>query len=199
MPTTESTRSPITPALTSCVLVPSDFCQNVTERAYTRWTPGHLRLAVDALKGAPVAFVADTGTGHTILNVVLTGVRDANLGSGALLAYTHVDKQFNAFGPDSEQFCRVENVGMILPLTDAGDRAKWNATKRQHDEKMAAHSLLREALDGLYGKTTIRCGVRDIVWSWEPLPNAPSGENGKFCHGTIPLTEINEQIEKVAA
>lgn len=192
-------RTPVTPALTSCQIVPSDFCKRTTERAYRFWTAGAMRHVQEALDGAPVAIVTDTGTGHTCMNVRLVGVTEAASGVDATVHVLHIDDAYN-YRPGIPTAYRLSAVGMVLPLTDAGQGAKWDATRSYMKEASAAvQRAQREHGEGRYGTWDARPGVRSVTVTIEPyraphyIPEGDNvGDKGRFAHWSYPVAELAE-------
>jgi hypothetical protein len=118
------------------VIKASDFSNNTTDVNRNTWTPGTMRMASEALAGAPVAIVCDRQTGHTVLN--------ARLGSVVALYHggmgVQVTYAINEEGKEQTTNFRLHDIGdTIVPLVETD--AKWRAIRRFSDERGAAITL----------------------------------------------------------
>jgi hypothetical protein len=169
---------------TTCIIRAQDFSQLTTDDDRNRWTGGKMRHVLAALGDAPVVITTDNQTGHTLVNVTLTGLRTGWAGCGYELG---IHSEFSD-GTSSTIWHRLDNIGdTIIPLTDAGQGAKWDAVRSYREE--ASHAV--ELAQAQHGKTSGRewgnwrthVGYSEVSVTYTPYPAsyadvAPRGDRG---------------------
>lgn len=124
-----------TPALTSTTALTSRDFGNAKD-FHVEWTAGALRHVIKALDGVPVALVVSFQTGHTVMGVVLVGLRTSFHGDHPELIVRY---------PEGHETAHlVFTLGeTIIPLAQTekhyrGGGPKWEALKTYAEEKSAA-------------------------------------------------------------
>lgn len=160
----------------TCVITPQDFSPSTIDPQRDRWTAGKLRHVIDALRGEPVLIVTDTMTGHAeqgVLVDVLPENRVVIDGHPRPRPVAHLDFK----------------CGVIVPLTERGARAKWDALNSYRDEGTAAIRAARpeaEAAGHTYGKWSAVPGLRDVHVTYEPQREDAGGRYSK----AVPVREL---------
>lgn len=115
-------------------LAPTDFRAPLNHTK--TWTEGALRHVIAALAGEPALVVLDSGTGHSAVAVLdgLTSTRFHRYGIRLLFA-----------GGDPVVH-DLHSLGMIIPITKAGARAKSTARSSLYAEHRAALAIAKERL-----------------------------------------------------
>lgn len=174
----------VTASGTTCAIRAQDFSQLTTDDDRNRWTGGKMRHVLAALGDAPVVITTDNQTGHTLVNVTLTGLRTGWAGCGYELG---IHSEFSD-GTGSTLWHRLDSIGdTIIPLTDAGEGAKWRATRSFNDEASYAVELA-QAQHGAgngreWGNWRTSVGYSEVSVRYTPYPAtyadvAPRGERG---------------------
>jgi len=158
--------------VSSCVVLASDFSNSLSDPVRERWTGGKLRHLIDALRGEPVVITTDAGNGHTIVGARL----HMNLGR----PNERVDVEYRV-SDDLVQRVNYPMVGIgaaIIPLTQAGHGAKWDALDSYRVERMNAVMAVQKIHGDPEGRSwgTWHASPRGeqgrIVVSYEPYPAA---------------------------
>lgn len=169
---------------TTCIIRAQDFSQLTTDDDRNRWTGGKIRHVLAALGDAPVVITTDNQTGHTLINVRLVGLRTGWAGCGYEVGIKSVFED----GSGSTVWHRLDSIGdTIIPLTDAGEGAKWKATRSFNDESSFAVELAqaqhgkREGRE--WGNWRTHTGYSGVSVTYTPYPDshadvAPRGERG---------------------
>jgi hypothetical protein len=183
---------------TTCVIRAQDFSQLTTDDDRNRWTGGKMRHVMAALGDTPVVITTDNQTGHTLVNVTLTGLRTGWAGCGyeVGIASTFSD------GSGRTVWHRLDSIGdtiIPLPVDSAHGDAKWKATRSYNDEASYAVELAqaqhgqREGRE--WGNWRTHVDYSGVTVTYTPYPDshadvAPRGKRGLW---TYKLDEVRAQ------
>lgn len=168
---------------TTCVIRAKDFSDSTKDDDRNRWTGGKLRHVLAALGDSPVIITTDTQTGHTAVNVRLTGLREKPYGGGyqVAVAYNYAD------GSGQTLWHRLDDLGdTIVPLSGA-DNAKWAAKKSYQDDASYAVELAQaqhgKGAGREWGNWKAHVGFTEVSVTYTPYPDtyadvAPRGQRG---------------------
>lgn len=171
---------------TTCIIRAQDFSDSLKDDDRNRWTGGKMRHVLAALGDTPVVITTDNQTGHTLVNVTLTGLRTGWAGCGYEIGIK------STFADDSGQtvWHRLDGIGdTIVPLALDGAHtdAKWKATRSFNDEASYAVELA-QAQHGKpagreWGNWKAHVGYTEVSVTYTPYPAtyadvAPRGERG---------------------
>jgi hypothetical protein len=180
----------------SCAIAARDFNSNTNDPNRDEWTPGQIRHLIAALNGAPVAITIDKATGHTAIGVRLVEVTGCTINSD----YPHVLVEYNEVnGPTSRVYHRLSNVGpFIIPLTDAGSRAKWQALDTWRAETAAAGRIARRfhaddtGDQDVPGTWTVEPGAWYVTVSFRPQLGARTahGDRARFWYRNLKVCDV---------
>jgi len=176
----------------TCVVLANDFSHRTTDALRNEWTPGKMRILIEALQGQLVTITTDKQTGHTLTNVRLVGVRGRISGGWSVdvaQRYGTGDTDVNVTG------YWLPAIGpAIIPVgPDSGssgmNSVKWTAVRMWSDQVSEAIALARpiaEEQGCRWGAWSGTCDARGVVVRYEPSKNPPAGESaGKFWHATV--------------
>lgn len=173
---------------TTCIIRAQDFSDSVADPNRTRWTGGKMRHVLAVLGDSPVIVTTDKQTGHTLVNVRLSGLRTGWAGCGYEVGIVDTYEG----GPEGGRtmWHRLDDLGdTIIPL--AADNAKWRALDSHRNEGSYAVELAqaqhgrREGRE--WGNWKSDVGFTEVAVTYTPYPAthsdfAPRGERGFWCY-----------------
>lgn len=136
-----------------------DFNQNTADPNRNLWTAGQMRHLVAALGDTPVVVVAEKRTGHTMVGVRLTGVRQTP-GYGTFQVCVERD---DADGVTRRCWHPLFNIGTVVILGDS--QARWTALRSHSTEYTNAKCKLYAELVAEHGKDATSELNRGAEWS----------------------------------
>jgi len=179
---------------TTCILRAQDLSERITDDDRYRWTGGKMRHALAALGETPVIICTDRQTGHTMVNVILVGLRTGWGGCG----YEVGIRSAFSDGSGSTIWHRLDNIGdTIVPL--AAHDAKWAMTRSYADEASYAVELAQaqhgKAEGHDWGVWTTDVGYSEVAVTYTPSTGNPHFADrwGKRGFWTYKLEECRAQ------
>lgn len=173
---------------TTCVIRARAFSDSLKDADRDRWTVGKMRHVLAALGETPVIINTDWQTGHTLVNVTLTGLR-----TGWCVGYEVGIRSIYSDGSGGVVWHDLANLGdTIIPLpgldTRHGD-AKWKAVRSFMDE--CSHAVeLAQTQHGetrKWGSWSAQPGHSRVSVTYLPYPDsyadvAPRGKRGTWSY-----------------
>ncbi len=191
-----TTQATATASVTTCAIRAQDFSSNTTDPNRTQWTAGKLRHVIAALHETPVVIVADRTTGHSLVNVHLTGIREGF--SHSLEIGVRQD-----FGGTSTVWHLAFNLGdTIIPLDGGLKDAKWIALGTWHNETTSAIELAMaehgECEGRSWGEWRTTAGRDNVAVTYTPITSNPAFADRWGTHGfwSYSLEQIDQQTQR---